>query len=50
MWSAAPDGSVFSTGAVVVVGSNVYVRPKDNITRAETAVIVKRLLEKAGLI
>lgn len=34
----------------IVKGKNNIIAPKENITRAETAVIVKRLLEQSGLI
>jgi hypothetical protein len=34
----------------IVSGNNDMIAPKDNITRAEVAVIVQRLLQKSGLI
>lgn len=47
-WARQSAAAVMRSG--LVVGSEGYVRPERNITRAETAVIVWRLLEKAGLI
>ena len=47
-WARQPAAAVIRSG--LVVGSEGYARPEKNITRAETAVIIRRLLEKAGLI
>jgi len=47
-WAKQPAAAVISSG--LMVGSKGYARPDMNITRAETAVIVQRLLEKSGLI
>lgn len=47
-WAKQPAAAAISSG--LMVGSNGYARPEMNITRAETAVIVCRLLEQAGLI
>lgn len=47
-WARQGAAAVIRSG--IAAGSDGYVRPKDNITRAETAVLVKRLQEKAGLI
>lgn len=47
-WARQSAAAVIRSG--LVVGSEGYVRPEKNITRAETAVIVRRLLVKAGLI
>jgi hypothetical protein len=34
----------------IIIGSNNKINPKDNITRAEVATIVRRMLQKANLI
>ncbi|MHB1042486.1 MAG: S-layer homology domain-containing protein [Eubacteriales bacterium] len=47
-WAKQPAAAVIRSG--LVVGSEGYTRPERNITRAETSAIVRRLLEKAGLI
>jgi hypothetical protein len=47
-WARQPAAAVIRSG--LAVGSEGYARPEKNITRAETAAIVRRLLEKAGLI
>lgn len=47
-WARRDAAAVIRSG--LLAGSEGYARPGKNITRAETAVIVRRLLEKAGLI
>jgi hypothetical protein len=48
-WSAAGIAACLETG-VVTGRSDTALCPKENITRAEVAVIVQRLLQKSGLI
>jgi hypothetical protein len=36
--------------AGIVVGSNNHILPKENLTRAQAVVMIKRLLAKSGLI
>ena len=47
-WARQDAAAVMRGG--LIVGFKGYARPERNITRAETAVLAKRLLEKAGLI
>ncbi|MDF2716357.1 MAG: hypothetical protein K0R28_3282 [Paenibacillus sp.] len=47
-WAALPAALNIRYG--IVEGSGEQLRPQANITRAETAAIVQRLLQKAGLI
>lgn len=47
-WAKSPAALCISKG--IINGSFGRVNAKDNITRAETAVIIKRLLQKANLI
>ncbi|RXZ77512.1 S-layer homology domain-containing protein [Paenibacillaceae bacterium] len=46
----AKSGVAASVNAGLVIGRNGNLDPQHNMTRAEVAVIVKRLLEKSGLI
>ena len=46
----AEDAAATAVESGIVSGSNGKLRPNDKISRAETAVMVQRLLEKAGLI
>jgi|GEM_PF-7123134 len=48
VWAQASAASCIKNG--IIVGDNGNIDPKDSITRAETAAIVKRMLTKAGLI
>ena len=47
-WARQPAAAVIRSG--LVVGSEGYARPEKNITRAETAAIIRRLLEKSEFI
>ncbi|HYG59819.1 MAG TPA: S-layer homology domain-containing protein, partial [Symbiobacteriaceae bacterium] len=47
-WSSANAAVAVQHG--VIVGSGGLARPTDNISRAETATIIMRMLQKAGLI
>ena len=48
--SWALDAVKFNVGSGLIVGSNGKLRPHDEISRAETAAVVLRLLRKAELI
>ena len=46
----AQDAARFSVGSGLIMGSNGKLAPNENISRAQTAVVVLRLLQKAGLV
>jgi hypothetical protein len=46
----ALDAAGFNVGSGLVIGSNGMLRPKDNITRVESALLVLRLLQMSGFI
>lgn len=46
----ALDAVRFNVGSGLIAGNNGQLRPQDNISRAETAVVIQRLLVAAGLI
>ncbi len=48
--SWATEAVEFSVGSGLIVGSNGLLRPADEISRAETATVVLRLLQKAGMV
>ncbi len=47
-WAKSSVASAIELG--IVSGDGGKLRSKDNVTRAETAVMIRNLLEKAGLI
>ena len=47
-WAEA--AAQFNVGSGLIVGSSGAIKPTDNITRAESATVVLRLLQKAGLV
>ncbi|MBP1924339.1 hypothetical protein J2Z76_000192 [Sedimentibacter acidaminivorans] len=48
--SWAKDSAAFCIDNDIITGNNSKLSAKENITRAETATVVRRLLKKAGLI
>jgi len=48
--SWALDAARFNVGSGLIVGSNGMLNPEKHITRAETATVILRLLQKAELI
>ncbi|MEA4919530.1 MAG: S-layer homology domain-containing protein [Clostridiaceae bacterium] len=46
----AQSAAKWNVGSGLIVGSDGQLRPNDNISRAESATIILRLLQKAGLI
>jgi hypothetical protein len=46
----AQSAAEFNVGSGLIVGSNGKLRPGDDISRAETATIILRLLQKAALV
>ena len=48
--SWASEASKWNVGSGLIVGSNRKLRPNDNISRAETATVILRLLQKAELV
>ncbi len=46
----AQDAAKWNVGSGLIVGSGGLLRPNDNISRAESAVIILRLLQKTGLV
>jgi hypothetical protein len=47
-WARA--AAAFSVGSGLIVGNGGLIRPEDNITRAESAAVILRLLQKSGLV
>lgn len=48
--SWAVSAAQYNVGSGLIVGNNGQLRPNDPITRAESATVVLRLLQKAGLV
>ncbi|MEA4933301.1 MAG: S-layer homology domain-containing protein [Lawsonibacter sp.] len=48
--SWAKDAVKWNVGSGLIVGSGGLLRPNDNITRAESATVILRLLQKAELV
>ena len=46
----AQDAAKWNVGSGLVVGSGGLLRPNDNISRAESATVILRLLQKTGLV
>jgi hypothetical protein len=46
----ARTAAAFSVGSGLIVGNGGLIRPEDNITRAESAAVILRLLQKSGLV
>lgn len=46
----ARSAAEFNVGSSLIVGNNGKLRPGDNISRAETATVILRLLQKAELV
>ena len=46
----AVSAAQYNVGSGLIVGDNGQLRPNDPITRAESATVVLRLLQKAGLV
>ena len=46
----ARTSAAFSVGSGLIVGNSGLIRPEDNITRAESAAVILRLLQKSGLV
>jgi|GEM_PF-2604699 len=46
----ARESAAVCVNSGIIIGDNGSIRPQDNITRAETATIIKRMLTKADLI
>ena len=48
--SWAQGAAKWNVGSGLIVGSGGLLRPSDNISRAESATVILRLLQKAGLV
>lgn len=46
----AQDAAKWNVGSGLIVGSGGLLRPNDNISRAESATVILRLLQKTGLV
>jgi uncharacterized repeat protein (TIGR02543 family) len=46
----ARTSAAFSVGSGLIAGDGGLIRPQDNITRAESAAVILRLLQKSGLV
>ena len=46
----ATSAAAFNVGSGLIVGSDGAINPNDNITRAESATVILRLLQKSGLV
>ncbi|MNG41155.1 hypothetical protein D3C84_1301550 [compost metagenome] len=46
----ALDAAALNVKYGIITGSNELIKPKQLLTRAETAAIIERLLQKSGLI
>ena len=48
--TGAQDAAKWNVGSGLIVGSGGLLRPNDNISRAESATVILRLLQKTGLV